>query len=103
MCIEDDEVAEYVFNQPSPNLQYARYTDWWFTYTEALRDSTLNQTKGTTMLEYHKNRLIALEAILSMKEKLEAKFSAMFEEQKKKLAAMDDSTFAGYKEMTLWP
>lgn len=103
MCLEDDEVAEYIYRQPSPNLQNARYTDWWFTYAETLKKSTLDQTKGSTMLEYHKNRMIGLEAILGMKEQLEAKFGAMFEEQKKKLAALDDTSFAGYKEMTLWP
>ena len=34
MCAEDDEVARYIFNQPSPSLQFARYTDWFFPYAE---------------------------------------------------------------------
>lgn len=31
---EDENVARYVFDQPSPSIQYARYTDWFFSYAE---------------------------------------------------------------------
>mmetsp|Transcript_18346 Transcript_18346/g.24538 ORF Transcript_18346/g.24538 Transcript_18346/m.24538 type:complete len:90 (+) Transcript_18346:4433-4702(+) len=37
---EDDEVARFVFNQPSPSIQFARYTDWFFPYAEALLEQT---------------------------------------------------------------
>lgn len=80
MCIDDDDIAEYVFNQPAPSLQYARYSDWFFVYAEALKQTTLNQTKSqTNMLEYHKNRLQSVEVVLSLREKLEAKFGPLYE------------------------
>jgi len=55
------------------------------------------------MLEYHRNRLENLEVILGMREKLDAKFAPMLEAQKKKLEALDDNSFQGYREMTLYP
>jgi len=99
MCLEDVAVAQYVFRQPSPSMQFARYTDWFFPYAESLRQSTLNQImNSTTMLEYHKNRLESLDQIMGMKPKLDAVFTPLIEEQKTKLDQMDDSSFVGYKE-----
>ena len=72
IMLEDEVVARYVFNQPAPSLQYSRYTDWFFTYAEALRNTTMNSVKNTsTLLEYHKNRLESLEEILGNRERLE--------------------------------
>lgn len=31
---DDDDVARFIFKQPAPSLQYARYTDWFFPYAE---------------------------------------------------------------------
>lgn len=69
MCVEDPAVARYVFRQPAPSLQFARYSDWFFPYAEALKAATLNQIKNTTtLLDYHKNRLESLEVILGLQE-----------------------------------
>lgn len=69
MMLEDETVARYVFNQPAPSLQYARFTDWFFTYAEQLRNATLMQAKNTTtLLEYHQKRLESLEIILGQRE-----------------------------------
>lgn len=45
MCVEDESVARYVFSQPSPSVQYARYSDWLFPYAESLLTTTQNQMK----------------------------------------------------------
>ena len=34
MMAEDEEITRFVFNQPAPSLQTARYSDWLFPYTE---------------------------------------------------------------------
>ena len=75
MCVEDVTVARYVFNQPSPSLQYARYTDWFFPYVFALKQQTLKQVNSAaTMLDYHRSRLEQIEKILELQEQLEAIF-----------------------------
>ena len=38
---EDENVCKYVWSQPSPSLQYARYTDWFFPYAIGLKQTTL--------------------------------------------------------------
>lgn len=67
MCVEDETVAKYVFSQPSPSLQYARYTDWFFPYVHALKQQTLKQVNSAaTMLDYHRSRLEQIEKILQL-------------------------------------
>ena len=93
MCLEDEEVAKFVYQSPSPSMQYARYTDWFFLYAEQLKESTNNQIKNsqTTLQEYHRNRLDSLDFILSMQEKLESIFAPWKEEQKAKLEKLGES------------
>ena len=47
IMLESDEIAWYVFNLPSPTMQGARYTDFFFPYCEQLKDATLKATKNT--------------------------------------------------------
>ena len=28
LCIEDEEICEYIYNMPPPSYQFARYCDW---------------------------------------------------------------------------
>lgn len=102
MCLDDDDVAEFIYKSPSPSLQYARYPDWFFPYAEALRTTTLAQISNTTtLLDYHKNRIESLEIILSMKEKLEAKFAPMQKAQEAELAAIKEGAYANLADHTL--
>jgi len=39
---DDDDVARFVFAQPAPSIQYARYTDWFFPYAEAMAEQIAN-------------------------------------------------------------
>ena len=104
LCCEDAAVARFVFNMPAPSMQFARYTDWFFPYAEQLKESTLNQVKNTTtMLEYHKSRLVMLDRILELRPQLEALFERWIEEQKSKLAQMGPEEFKGYTEQCLYP
>ena len=32
MCLEDDDVMQYVYECPAPTAQHAKYTDWFFPY-----------------------------------------------------------------------
>lgn len=77
MCLEDQDVAKFVYQSPSPSLQFARYSDWFFIYARQIKETTMNQinNSATTLLEYHRKRLEALEFILSNEEKLEAIFA----------------------------
>lgn len=36
MCLEDDDIMEYVFFSPAPTAQNARYTDWLIKYARDL-------------------------------------------------------------------
>lgn len=81
MMINDEVIAQYVFSQPAPSLQYSRYTDWFFPYADQLRAQTMNQVKNTTtLLEYHKNRLDSLDKIIEMKETLDAMLLPMIDQ-----------------------
>lgn len=94
MMVEDEDVAKYIFSQPSPSLQYARYTDWFFIYAQALQVSTLKQISNTTtMLDYHKSRLEALDAIMDKREAVEAMFNRWIEEQRTQIANMGADQF----------
>ena len=103
MCLEDHDVGKYVWNQPAPTLQYARYTDWFFPYAQALKQNTLNQVKNTTtMLDYHKNRLELLESILSMMpDFLKMKEPWAAEEQAKLTGSVGETSFIGYQSHAL--
>ena len=104
MMLEDETVARYVLCQPAPSLQYARYTDWFFTYAENLRNSTQSQIKNTTtLLDYHKQRLESLEVILGMQEQFDAMIAPLIEEQKTKVQAMGEDDFIGYASHSLYP
>ena len=79
-------MARYVFNQPSPSLQFARYTDWFYPYVESLKHQTLKQVNNAaTMLDYHRSRLEQIERILELRERLEAIFEPWIQEQKTKI------------------
>lgn len=97
----DDEVARFVFDQPAPSIQYARYTDWFFPYAEALLDSTNVTLQTTTMLDYHKQRKDALEKILELKKDLQPKFDQWIGEQMAALEQSGENAFAGYWDHTL--
>lgn len=51
---DDDDVARFVFNQPAPSIQYARYTDWFFPYAEQMQDQISNSASSSTMYDYQK-------------------------------------------------
>ena len=86
MILEDDEIAWYVFNQPSPTMQGARYTDFFYPYCEQLKAATLNATKNTTtIIDFHRTRLVLLEQLFGYRESFEAKLAPWIEAQKAKL------------------
>lgn len=103
MCIEDEDVAKFVYNSPSPSLQYARYSDWFFSYAQQIKDTTMNQinNSSTTLLDYHRNRLECLEVILGNKEKLEAIFAPWKEEKMTALKNISADDFKGLADQTL--
>ena len=83
IMLENDEIAEYVYNLPSPTMQGARYTDFFFTYFDQLKAATLNATKNTnTIIEYHRTRLVLLEQLNGYREAFEAKVAPWAEAQK---------------------
>jgi len=34
MCIDDDDVARYIYECPGENLSVSRLTDWWLPYMD---------------------------------------------------------------------
>ena len=103
MCLDDVEVAKFVYHSPSPSLQYARYTDWFFPSAEALRETTMNQinNSATTLLDYHRNRLNALDFILTSREKLEETFAPWKNAQMEALDNLPQGAFTGLADHTL--
>ena len=72
MCLEDEVIARHIFEQPSPSLQYARYTDWLIPYVSKLKVSVMNTVKNASqMLDYNKNKLTQIDAVLEVQEKFE--------------------------------
>jgi len=53
MMLDTDDVAWYIFNQPSPTIAHARYTDFFWSYCEQLTANIYNTTKNCdTMPDY---------------------------------------------------
>ena len=51
LCLEDDEICEYIYNQPPPTYQYARYTDWFESFCIEQRNQLIEQSQRYT--NYH--------------------------------------------------
>lgn len=98
---DDEDVARYVFNQPAPSIQYARYTDWFFPYAEALLEQTNNTMSNTTMLDYTRQRKESCEKIVELKADLEPKFNRWIAEQQAELDSAGENAFAGFWDHSL--
>jgi len=48
MCIEDEEICEYIYNLPPPTYQYARYCDWFETFCTEQRNYLIEQSQRFT-------------------------------------------------------
>ena len=38
LCLEDSDICEYIYAQPSPTYQYTRYIDWFEPFATEQRD-----------------------------------------------------------------
>ena len=69
LCIEDEEICEYIYTQPPPTYQYARYPDWFETFAREHRAHQAEQ--NARFSAYHqdiqsKDNVDALTQILSL-------------------------------------
>ena len=105
--MNDDEVfAKYIFSQPSPTMQGARYTDWFWSYYDYIAPKVQKEAENQiTLLDYTKAKMLHLQRIEELRPAVEAKLNGWIEDQKKELldAAVGTSKFVGYREQCLYP
>lgn len=98
LCCEDDEICEFIYAQPPPTYQYARFSDWFEPFARDQRAYYVEQSsKYATYQDLQvKANIEVLTQILSLlpvfKEKC-AKFEAVWKNARLAAAAED---FEGY-------
>ena len=84
LCLEDDEICEYIYNQPPPTYQYARYTDWFESFCVEQRNQLIDQLQRYTTYQdmQSKESIAVLTQILSSLPEFEKKCAIMMSEKK---------------------
>ena len=102
MCIEDEEICDYIYHMPAPTHQYTRYCDWFEPFCLEQRVHLIEQSQRFQNFNMQdRENINLLTSILSMlptfKEKC-AKFDAKWKKEKSEAKADD---FEGYKNVNM--
>ena len=104
MMAADEELARYIFDQPAPSVQGARYWDWVMFHTEQKLTETQNTMKNVVQAsDYNKKKLDVINKILELRPTVEKMLAPWVQEQEEQLAkeSVGTSEFVGYLEHTL--
>ena len=83
LCLSDDTICRYIYTMQSPTFQYARYSDWFFTYAEQQKKHIQAIGRACRNINSSNRKCIkSLDEILEMRQQFQEKCQIIKFEQK---------------------